>query len=252
MEQLESKEKILENVDKLVNMYKKGLLGGEVMPEDSNPHLEKSSLENYNYYTLPMALNYQRNSYKLWESANKTWEDKATNFVFDTKKVAKAKVKDVRDALVKYKVALQQNKQTEIWIKLSNTINELFDGDIRKIFEINDYDVEKIRNYIQKENKSKFPYLSGNKICNYWLYVLYQYTDIKFKNIDKLTVAPDTHVVKASHKLGIISDEELNSSNVQLLVIDRWNKLLNGTKYHPIDIHTPMWLWSRNGFINLK
>lgn len=252
MEQLESKEKILENVDKLVDMYKKGLLGGEVMPEDSNPHLEKSSLENYNYYTLPMALNYQRNSYKLWESANKTWEDKATNFVFDTKKVAKAKVEDVRDALVKYKVALQQNKQTEIWIKLSNTINEFFDGDIRKIFKINDYDVEKIRNFIQKENKSKFPYLSGNKICNYWLYVLYQYTDIKFKNIDKLTVAPDTHVVKASHKLGIISDEELNSSNVQLLVIDRWNKLLDGTKYHPIDIHTPMWLWSRNGFINLK
>ena len=252
MEQLESKEKILENVYKLIVMYKKGLLGGEVMPEDSNPHLEKSSLENYNYYTLPMALNYQRNSYKLWESANKTWEDKATNFVFDTKKVAKAKVEDVRDALVKYKVALQQNKQTEIWIKLSNTINEFFDGDIRKIFEINDYDVEKIRNFIQKENKSKFPYLSGNKICNYWLYVLYQYTDIKFKNIDKLTVAPDTHVVKASHKLGIISDEELNSSNVQLLVIDRWNKLLDGTKYHPIDIHTPMWLWSRNGFINLK
>lgn len=127
-----------------------------------------------------------------------------------------------------------------------------FGGDIRKIFEINDYDVEKIRDFIQKENKSKFPYLSGNKICNYWLYVLYQYTDIKFKNIDKLTVAPDTHVVKASHKLGIINDEELNSSNVQLIVIERWSKLLNGTKYHPIDIHTPMWLWSRNGFINLK
>ena len=121
-----NKDEILEKVNKLVNMYKKGLLGGEVMPEDSNPRLEKSSLENYNYYTLPMALNYQRNSYKLWESANKTWEDKDTNFVFDTKKVEKAKVDEVREALVKYKVALQQNKQTEIWIKLSNTINELF------------------------------------------------------------------------------------------------------------------------------
>lgn len=127
-----------------------------------------------------------------------------------------------------------------------------FSGDIRNLFKINDYDIEKIRNFIQKENKTKFPYLSGNKICNYWLYVLYQYTDIKFKNVDKLTVAPDTHVVKASHKLGIINDEELNSSNVQLLVIERWNKILEGTKYHPIDIHTPMWLWSRNGFIDLK
>lgn len=54
-----NRNEILKNVDKLVNMYKKGLLGGEVMPEDSNPHLSKETIENYNYYTLPMALNYQ-------------------------------------------------------------------------------------------------------------------------------------------------------------------------------------------------
>ena len=81
---------------------------------------------------------------------------------------------------------------------------------------------------------------------------MYQYTDIKFKNIEELTVAPDTHVVKASYKLGIITEQELKSNNVQLIVIDRWNKILEGTKYHPIDIHTPMWLWSRNGFKELE
>ena len=246
-----SNKEILKNVEKLVEMYKKGLLGGEVMPEDSNPHLSKESIENYNYFTLPMSLNYQRNSYKLWESANQTWNNQATNFVFDTKKVSEASFEQIQKALVKYKVALQQNKQTEIWLTLCNTINNLFDGDIRKLFQVNDYDVNKIRNYIQKENKSLFPYLSGNKICNYWLYVLYQYTDIKFKNIEDLTVAPDTHVIKASHRLGIISDNELGTNNVQLIVINRWNDLLKGTKYHPIDIHTPMWLWSRNGFTDL-
>lgn len=247
-----NRNEILKNVDKLVNMYKEGLLGGEVMPEDSNPHLSRETIENYNYYTLPMALNYQRNSYKLWESANQTWNDEETNFIFDTKQVSISSFEQVQKALVKYKVALQQNKQTEIWIKLCNTINELFDGDIRKLFQMNGYDVNKIRNYIQKENKTKFPYLSGNKICNYWLYVLYQYTDIKFKNIEDLTVAPDTHVVKASYRLGIITEQELNSSNVQLIVIERWNEILKGTKYHPIDIHTPMWLWSRNGFKELE
>ncbi len=48
-----------------MEMYKRGELGGEIMPEDSNPHLNKDSLENYLYFTLPMALNYQRNSYTL-------------------------------------------------------------------------------------------------------------------------------------------------------------------------------------------
>ena len=115
-----------------------------------------------------------------------------------------------------------------------------------------DNDVDKIRNYIQKENKKKFPYLSGTKICNYWMYVIYQYTDRKYTNIENLTVAPDTHVCKATHKLGLINDEEFNSSNVQQIVIDRWQELFKGTKYKPIDIHTQLWLWSRNGFKEVK
>ncbi len=80
-----NKDKLLGTVEKLILMYKKGELGGEVMPEDINPHFEKSSLENYLYFTLPMALNYKRNSYTLWESANKTFEDKETRFVFNPK-----------------------------------------------------------------------------------------------------------------------------------------------------------------------
>lgn len=247
-----NKKEILSNVNKLLIMYKNGELGGEIMPEDANPNLEKSSLENYLYFTLPMALNYQRNSYKLWESALKTYNDSETKFVFNPKSCLKKSFEDVQYALTKYKVALQKQKQTEIWISLCNTFMELFDGDIRKLFDNLDNDVEKIRFFIQKENKKIFPYLSGTKICNYWLYVIYQYTDRNYKNIESLTVAPDTHVCKATHKLGLINDDEFNSGNVQLIVIDRWKDLFENTNYKPIDIHTPLWLWSRNGFKEIK
>ncbi len=245
------KDEILKKVDILYVMWQQGSLGGEIMPEDANPHLEKSSSENYLYFTLPMALNYQRNSYTLWDNANKTYQDQETRFVFNPKEVLDRTFEEVQYALTKYKVALQKNKQTEIWIKLCATFVELFDGDIRNLFDRLDNDVDKIRNFIQKENKNKFPYLSGTKICNYWLYVIWQYTDRKYKNIEHLTVAPDTHVCKATYRLGIITKDELNSSNVQLIVINRWNKLLNGTKYKPVDIHTALWLWSRNGFKEL-
>ena len=245
------KEEILDKVEILIKMYKEGKLGGEIMPEDANPNLEKASLENYLYFTLPMALNYQRNSYKLWESTLQTYQDCKTKYVFEPKKCVTKKFEDVQEALTKYKVALQKQKQTEIWIKLCNTFIELFDGDIRKLFDMFGNDVDKIRAFIQVKNKKKFPYLSGTKICNYWLYVIYQYTDRKYKNIDHLTVAPDTHVCKATLKLGLISNEEFNSSNVQSIVIKRWQELLNDTKYKPIDVHTPLWLWSRNGFIEI-
>ena len=243
---------ILDKVEKLIKMQSDGELGGEVMPEDSNQGFEKGSLENYLYFTLPMALNYQRNSYTLWESALKTYHDEETRFVFTPKLCLEKSFEEVQYALTKYKVALQRQKQTEIWIKLCETFVKSYNGDIRKLFDENDDDVDKIRNYVQVAHKKEFPYLSGTKICNYWLYVIYQYTDRKYCNIEKLTVAPDTHVCKATHKLGLITDEEFDSSNVQASVIRAWEELLQNTEYKPIDVHTPLWLWSRNGFVEIK
>ena len=246
------KQEILENVKRLYEMWKEGELGGEYMPEDSNPHFDKSSKEKYHYFTLPMALNYQRNSYNLWKSVLKTYNDEETRFILDNDKVLNHNEDEVKKALSKYKVALQQNKQTDIWIKLCKTIKKQFNGDIRNLFGFCEYDINKIKNYIQVEHKKDFPYLSGNKICDYWLYVLYQYTDIKFKNLKALTIAPDTHVIQATKKLGIIDEEEFNKSDVQIIVTKCWNELLEGTKFSPIDLHTPLWLWSRTGFKNLK
>lgn len=243
---------LLKKAEQLMKMYREGTLGGEVMPEDANPQLAKDSRENYLYFTLPMSLNYQRNSYTLWESALKTYHDAETRFLFEPQLCLERSFDAVQQAITKYKVALQKQKQTEIWIRLCETLVSRFDGDVRRLFEENNNDVDKIRRYMQIENKKDFPYLSGNKICNYWLYVIYQYTDRRFCNMERLTVAPDTHVCKASHKLGLISDAEFYSGNVQLFVIEAWKKLFEGTSYKPIDIHTPLWLWSRNGFRELE
>ncbi len=244
---LKKQEEILRKVYNLVQAHQSGLLGGEKMPEDENPHLDKVSKENYMYFTLPMALNYQRNSYVLWECANRMHVDETTRGVFDTKAVCNMEEANLRDCLVKYKVALQPNKQPIIWKTLCETIENTLDGDIRNLFIYNDFSVKKVKDYIQS-HKKEFPYLGGNKICNYWLYVLEQYTDVKFVDRENITVAPDTHVIQASTGLGVISEEEAKFSHVQELLASRWAELLKGTELVPIDIHTPMWLWSRGKF----
>ena len=244
---MDNKSEILAKVTKLVCTYKTGILGGEKMPEDENPGLEKKSSENYMYFTLPMALNYQRNSYVLWECANKMYADKEARQVFDSKQVCIMPQEILKKYLVEYKVALQPNKQPLIWKKICETIEQKLNGDIRNLFIINDYSVKNIKEYIHK-NKKDFPYLGGNKICNYWLYVLEQYTDIKFVDRENITVAPDTHVVQASQKLGVVTPEEVQSTNIQTVLAQRWENILEGTDFKPIDIHTPMWLWSRGKF----
>lgn len=231
----------------LLEAYKSGRLGGEKMPEDENPSVEKSSKENYLYFTLPMALNYQRNSYTLWECANKTYKDADTADVFNTKAVVTIAEQQLREKLLKYKVVLQPNKQPIIWRTLCETIENDFAGDLRKLFSDNGYSVSQIKDYISR-NKKKFPYLGGNKICNYWLYVMEQYTDVIFVDRENITVAPDTHVIQASERLGIVSLEETAQGNVQQLVANRWQEILKGTDLAPIDVHTPLWLWSRGKF----
>ncbi|MDL2296131.1 hypothetical protein LJC18_04990 [Lachnospiraceae bacterium OttesenSCG-928-E19] len=242
-----NKTEILNKIYKLIELHKSGMLGGEIMPEDENPGLDIACAENYIYFTLPMALNYQRNSYKLWEATNKSYNDLTVADVFNPMDVIKMSDDDLRTKLLKYKIALQPNKHIDIWKTISNTIVRDFDGDIRNLFIQNDYDIVKIKNYILSHKKN-FPYLGGSKILNYWLYVIEQYTDAKFKNRDYITVAPDTHVIQSSEKLGLITAAESHNPNIRDELAMRWQKVLNNTDLSPIDVHTPMWLWSRGGF----
>ncbi len=238
---------IVDRVKLLIKYYKEGLLGGEKMPEDCNPGLDKLSNENCLYFTLPMALNYQRNSYKLWESALKSYNDEDCRLIFNPQKVLSMTKEELGDKLTKYGVALQLNKQPAIWLKLCQTLVENFDGSVVKLFSTNNFDIKNIKDYITS-NKKLFPYLSGTKILNYWLYVLTNYTDFKFEGREEITIAPDTHVLQASVRLGVIREEELRKSNIRDITSQRWKEILKGKEIQPIDLHTPFWLWSRNGF----
>ncbi|HEY1095885.1 MAG TPA: hypothetical protein VGF14_01440 [Alphaproteobacteria bacterium] len=240
--------RVLGAIQNLIALHQGGHLKGEIMPEDSNPGLSKSSRENAHYFTLPMTLNYQRNSYTLWESALKAYHDPETSFLFQPEKVVQTSFNDLQTALVKHKVALQKNKHTEIWQRVCETLHTHYDNNVINLFAKHDYDIGHILQDVQIDNKKSYPYLSGQKIANYWLYVMTSYTDLPFKNKQALSVAPDTHVIQATIRLGLIAagnDHNLLRTDVA----KAWADLLHGTDLVPIDIHTPLWLWSRNNFL---
>lgn len=247
-----NKDVILRKVYKLIDLHKQGMLGGEIMPEDANPGLPIDCKDNFHFFTLPMALNYQRNSYKLWPAATKAYNNAESKLLFDPKEVLKMSTEKLRELLVKNKIALQPNKHVEIWQKISMALNDYFDGDIRNLFIETNGRVGKIKEIIQVKRKKNFPYLSGEKICNYWLYVMEQYTSTSLKERELINVAPDTHVIQSSFKLGLINSDFHDKPNLRNIVSNKWNEILKGSDLLPIDIHTPLWLWSRSGFILIK
>lgn len=208
-----------------------------------NPGLAKGSRENYLYFTLPPCLNFQRQSPAMWASALKTYDDPQTRYLFSPELVAKKTREQVQKDLLKYKLALQLNKHTDIWMTVSRAFHTHFENDPRKLFQAADWDVVQIHRIIQQDMRKEFPYISGPKMANYWLYILSQYTDAKFKNMQEISIIPDTHVMQCSVKLGLTTPDMTSIEVAQV-----WKDLLANAPVTPVQMHPVLWNWSRNDF----
>ncbi|MCF7834073.1 MAG: hypothetical protein K9L98_01010 [Candidatus Pacebacteria bacterium] len=242
------KTHFIQTCSQLLEAYKNGFLGQTIMPEDSNPGLEKMTPElRIAYFTLPMALNYQRDSYNLWKAALKTFNDPKTKFVFEVDKVVEKSELEVRTALLKYKLALQPNKHIRTWIVIAKTVNDHW-GSFTKFFDFISGDFLILKEIINVKYKKGFPYLSGPKIFNYWSFIMSTYGGVKLSNRQFIEIAPDTHITQCSVKLGIVTEQEAKIISKEE-ISKRWRDILEDSDINPIDMHSPLWFWSRNGFI---
>jgi hypothetical protein len=245
---MQDNHKIIENCRVLLKAYKKGDLGQKRMPEDSNPNFNDNEKElRFAYFSLPMALNYQRNSYTLWEAALKTYQDNETRDVFDVKKVSQMDFDKLQRYLLKYKLALQPNKHTSTWQTIAKTIHSNF-GSFVNLIESSNNDYLKLKEIIQIKEKKGFPYLSGPEIFNYWSFILKEYGKAPLKNVEFIEIAPDTHVTQCSVKLGVITQQEADTLSKEI-ISNRWREVLKGSGIAPVEMHPPLWFWSRNGFL---
>ncbi len=249
---MENNNAFLNNVNTLLQMHSTGLLGGERMPEDVLINVVKDN-ELMDVLTLAMSLNYQRNSYSLWESVVKAYQDPQTTWIFNPIHVVNKSIDELREALLLHRVGLQPNRHPEIWQRVAKGIVESSEqGNVQGLIESVQFDISTLKEIMQVTRKSDFPYLSGPKIFNYWLYVLESYTKVIWKSRELINIAPDTHIIKATVKLGLCSENVLlGGVNDRLIVASAWEKALVGSGLAPIDVHTPLWLWSRAGFPSL-
>ncbi|TCP53906.1 hypothetical protein EV586_105252 [Tumebacillus sp. BK434] len=236
------KHNFLQTIQALIRMHQAGLLGGETMPEDALLGVVPEQ-ELPDVLTLAMALNYQRNSYSLWEAVANAYRDEQTRWVFTPHKAMKSGRAQLAEALLHHRVALQPNRHPEIWQRVAAGIaNSSSLGDVTGLIESADSDLAVLKQIMQGTRKAEFPYLSGPKIFNYWLYVLETYAGVSWKYRELITIAPDTHILQATAKLGICASVDRQE------VAEAWEAALQGSGIAPIDVHTPLWLWSRAGF----
>lgn len=238
-------EELIQYCHQLIEAYRNGSLGNTTMPEDSHPNFNNKESKLV-YFTFPMALNYQRDSYTLWKSALQTYTDPETREVFNVNKSAKNDINTLQNKLLKHHLALQPNKHIATWQKLAQTFFTNW-GSIEEFFNSTNNDYLIIRDTIQNKKKKDFPYLSGPKIFNYWCFIISTYGGIELKNKELIEIAPDTHITKCSVLLGVITQDEADTLSRDQ-ISSRWREILSDSGITPIEMHSPLWFWSKNNF----
>ena len=108
------KQEVLEKVRMLLENFENGKIP-KLEIHEVHPELEIDSRENLLYFTLPVSINFQRNSPAMWKSALATFEDPDTNYLFYPEKVVEKTLEQIKEDLPKHKLGLQKNKHSEIW-----------------------------------------------------------------------------------------------------------------------------------------
>lgn len=241
---------LLGQLNRLILAHRRGDLGGETMPEDALDGADVPPAALLNVLTLPMALNYQRNSYALWRAVRNALDDPDAWWVFAPALAMDAQPEEVREVLIRHRIALQPNRHPDLWRRVAaGIVASSATQDALGMIDAAGRDVAIIRDMVRGSRRREFPYLSGPKIFNYWFYVLETYGGVIWQRRELISVAPDTHILQASVKLNVVAETALDgtgSSRDQ--TADAWRIALEGTGLAPIDVHTPLWLWSRMGF----
>jgi hypothetical protein len=153
----------------------------------------------------------------------------------------------LREKLLKHRVALQPNKHIDTWRRISNTVHSEWGG-LAGLFQASGNDFLKLREIVQSSHKSGFPYLSGPKIFNYWSCIIQDYGGVQLLNSDEIGIAPDTHIIKCSVRLGVITESE-SEKLTREVISQRWHDLLKDSGITPNQLHPALWFWSRGGFV---
>lgn len=238
---------IIGNCQVLLAAYQDGQLGNCELPEDNSPEFGEGQTETQLvYFTLPMSLNYRRNSTQLWEAALRTYQDESTMDVFSIQDSANMPVHELGEKLSRYRVAMQPTRHTINWQTISQTVQSEW-GSLAGLLETSNYDFIQLKNTVQGSHKKGFPYLAGPKLFNYWCFILGERCNVELENRELIDIAVDTHVTQCSVALGLVSEREATHlTNVE--IANRWRELLRGTGIAPVDLNEPLWFWSRNGF----
>ncbi|MCJ7491198.1 MAG: hypothetical protein MUP15_03455 [Dehalococcoidia bacterium] len=224
-----------------------GILGHTTMPEDILPGgMTKGSYEHLMFTTLTVSLDYMRDAVALWAASRHAYEDETSRYLFSPQRVVQSPSGAVSRDLQRHGVSLRPDQDAHIWNSVSLTFLTKWGGNPMNMLEAARYDAPSVLQMVQSE--VGFPYLRGPKISALWVRMLRDNVGIAFKNMGKIPIPTDIHIVRATLSTGVLRGNYSGSlDGVRPYVQEAWADGLAGTKLIPLDVDEPLWNLSRYG-----
>ena len=235
----------------LTEQYRRGIFGKKQTPEYTLPKgMKAGSRDHLRFITICAPLSYIRDANELHRIARMTFEDPETRFLFHPKAVVKKTVPQVYEALERHGLGKRIYRETSSFIiPLSKNLVYLYDGDPYNLLSQYKFDAVAIYEALRGKFSEWFPYISGPKVVCFYLREIASFGfPFKLKNLDKIDIPVDIHVLRATIRLGCVRGRyEGKITEVIDVVRAYWREVCREEQYFPLQLDEPLWLLSRGG-----
>lgn len=210
------------------------------------PHLRINSRDSLLYVTLPGVFATKKNRPAVRTSTLKTRTDTTTRFLFYPEQVVARSYEDVTLALQRYEITSSfegtVTKAVDTRRTLSHTFHFVSKDDPRVLLKDQSYDVLQIEKFFS-EYKQAFPHLATKRTIHYRLYLIQLHTNIDLLNKESIEILPDSDVIEASVRLGVV-DAKAKAQHVH----QARSEILKETPLSAIDMHPVLKSRKNNGY----
>ena len=162
------------------------------------------------FLTFVSAMDRARDSNSLWQAAAELFRSHPE--LFEPAEARKITLDKLKSFLSKSRVSQRHNQDSKAWHVISTNL-ALYDSPIRRVIDSGLGDAEELLKAL-----TKFPLLRGPKIGAVWVRIMADPGGAKIEHIEKVPVAVDVQVRRATENLGIANTRGLGLEEAKPII----------------------------------
>jgi hypothetical protein len=201
------------------------------------------------FVTLTVALDYLRDSNRLYNAGRATFDDPETGWLYEPEEVACARFTAVSKALTKHKLAQRATRDADVWSTVCKKLVDHYQGHVSELLNEAHNSAPQLLTLIREKS---LPSLSGAKVGSLWTRMLSD-SCCKLSGLSEIPIPVDRHVLNSSLAFGAITlnngylREDLELADATPPVQSVWFSAAALGGFRAIDLDVSLWYLGKLG-----